>query len=282
MAELMEHVQVLADEIGPRPVSTEEEHQASLYVAQHLQDAGLEVDVDEFMTPTGVRWPYAISFALVILGTVLSGIGTFVPGLATTFFAIGLLFVVASMVIYFTERLNKPILSKMLSRGVSQNVIARYVPSSVARERRRRKIVVVAHVDTVRSHPEAMPAVVNALPILKKVIYYCMIGTAVVFAIRILPIPWPETIDFVLWIISVIACLFLLVCLVCIVVNRFMPYVSGANVNASSLAVLIGLAQRLMDPAERERYAKENADDFEVGLLLFNERHQGKARFPFL
>ena len=41
MAELMEHVQVLTDEIGPRPVSTEEEHQASLYVAQNLQDAGL-------------------------------------------------------------------------------------------------------------------------------------------------------------------------------------------------------------------------------------------------
>ena len=98
MAELMEHVQVLTDEIGPRPVSTEEEHQASLYVAQNLQDAGLEVNIDEFATPTGVRWPYALSFALVILGTVLSGLGKFVPGLSTTFFALGLLLVAAALV----------------------------------------------------------------------------------------------------------------------------------------------------------------------------------------
>ena len=138
MAELMEHVQALAEEIGPRPVSTEEEHQASLYVAQNLQEAGLEVDIDEFATPTGVRWPYALSFLFVMLGTVLSGLGKFVPGLSTTFFAIGLLFVVASVVFYFTEYLGRPILSKALTRGVSQNVVARYVPSSVARERRRR------------------------------------------------------------------------------------------------------------------------------------------------
>ena len=259
MAELMEHVQVLTDEIGPRPVSTEEEHQASLYVAQNLQDAGLEVNIDEFATPTGVRWPYALSFALVILGTVLSGLGKFVPGLSTTFFALGLLLVAAALVFYFTERLNRPILSKALCRGVSQNVVARYVPSSVARERRRRKVVVVAHLDTVRAQPEAMPAVVNALPVLKKVQYFCMIGVGVALFVRILPIPWPETVDFALWIVSLVACAFLLVCAGCIVVNRFMPYVSGANDNASSVAVMLGLAQRLLDPAERERYAKESA-----------------------
>ncbi|MGN0039307.1 MAG: M28 family peptidase [Coriobacteriales bacterium] len=259
MAELMEHVQVLTDEIGPRPVSTEEEHQASLYVAQNLQDAGLEVNIDEFATPTGVRWPYALSFALIILGTVLSGLGKFVPGLSTTFFALGLLLVAAALVFYFTERLGRPILSKALCRGVSQNVVARYVPSSVARERRRRKVVVVAHLDTVRAQPEAMPAVVNALPVLKKVLYFCMIGVGVAFLVRMLPIPWPETVDFVLWIVSLVACAFLLVCAGCIVANRFMPYVTGANDNASAIAVMLGLAQRLLDPAERERYAKEAA-----------------------
>ena len=259
MAELMEHVQVLTDEIGPRPVSTEEEHQASLYVAQNLQDAGLEVNIDEFATPTGVRWPYALSFGLIIMGTVLSGLGKFVPGLSTTFFAIGLLLVAAALVFFFTERFNRPILSKALCRGVSQNVVARYVPSSVARERRRRKVVVVAHLDTVRAQPEAMPAVVNALPILKKAAYFCMIGLGAAFLIRMLPFPWPETVDFVLWIVSLIACVFLLLWMLCIAANRFTPYVSGANDNASSIAVMLGLARRLLDPAERERFAKETA-----------------------
>ncbi len=269
MAELMEHVQALAEEIGPRPVSTEEEHQASLYVAQNLQEAGLEVDIDEFATPTGVRWPYALSFLLVMLGTVLSGLGKFVPGLSTTFFAIGLLFVVASVVFYFTEYLGRPILSKALTRGVSQNVVARYVPSSVARERRRRKVIVVAHVDTVRAQPEAMPALVNIMPILKKSIYYCMIAMAAIFVVRMLPFPWPDTVDFVLWIVSLVIGAFLLVCALCIVINRFMPYVSGANDNASSLAVLIGLARRLLDPSERERYAKEDGE--EAPEVLYDE-----------
>lgn len=261
MADLIEHVQVLADEIGPRPVSTEEENQASLYVAQNLRDAGLEVDIDEFATPTGVRWPYALSFALLIAGTLLSGVSIFVPGLATTFYAVGLLLAIVSAVIYFTEHTNRPILSKMLARGVSQNIVARYVPSSVARERRRRKIIFVAHVDTVRAQPEAMPALVNALPVLKKAIYYCMIAVPVLLFVRLLPLPWPDTVDLALWIISIVACIFLFVCMGCIIANRFMPYVSGANDNASSIAVLLGLAKRLLDPTERERYAKEDSDE---------------------
>lgn len=75
MADLMEYVNVLADQIGPRPVSTEEEHQASIYIAQELSDDGLDVSVDEFATPSGVRWPYVLAFAAAALGTVISGIG---------------------------------------------------------------------------------------------------------------------------------------------------------------------------------------------------------------
>ena len=260
MAELMEHVQVLADEIGPRPVSTEEEHRASLYVEEVLRNEGLEVDVDEFNTSTGVRWPYAISFILAIVGTLVSGLGKFVPGLSTMFFALGLIMVAVSLFIYLTERLGRPVFSKMLERGVSQNVVARYVPSSVARERRRRKIIFVAHIDTVRAQPEAMPSVVNALPVFKQVLYYVMIAVPVLLVVRMLPLPWPDTVDFALWIVSLVGCVFLLVCFICIVANRFMPYVTGANDNASSIAVLLGLAKRLLDPAERERYAKEDQE----------------------
>ena len=140
MAELMEHVRELAEDIGPRPVSTEEEHRASLYVADQLEELGLKVDVDEFATPTGVKWPYAVSFLCIAVSTIISGLGRFMPALSTTMYALGLLLLIVSLVIYFTERLDKPLLSKLLVRGVSQNVVARYVPSSVARERRRRKI----------------------------------------------------------------------------------------------------------------------------------------------
>ncbi|MGI6032035.1 MAG: M28 family peptidase [Coriobacteriales bacterium] len=257
MAELMDHVKVLADQIGPRPVSTEEEHQTSLYVAQELTDDGLDVTVDEFATPTGTRWPYVIAYALAILGTIISGVGIFVPGIAASMYLVGLIFLAVAFFIYYSEYYNKPFLSNRRAGGISQNVVAKYVPSSVQREQRRRKVVVVAHVDTVRAQPEAMPAVIQRLPLLKRILFYVMIGVLVIEVVRLLPIPWPDGVDFALWIISLIACVYLLLAMICIIASRFMPYLSGANDNASSISVLLSVAKRLLDPEERERYAVE-------------------------
>lgn len=255
MAELMEHVRVLADQIGPRPVSTEEEHQSSLYIAQELTDEGLEVDVDEFATPTGVRWPYAVAFLAVTLGTLITGMGIFVPGIAMTMFLIGIVFIVVGVVIYYAEHNGKPLLSRMRSGGVSQNVVARYIPSSVARESRRRKVVIVAHVDTVRAQPEVMPNFVQKTPLMRKIVFYDALAVLALAIVRLLPLPWPDVVDLILWIISLIGCLYLLAAAGCIVANKFMPYIAGGNDNASSVAVLLGTAKRLLDPEEREKHA---------------------------
>lgn len=257
MAELMDYVNVLADQIGPRPVSTEEEHQASLYIAQELTEDGLDVSADEFATPTGVRWPYAAAFAALALGTIVSGIGIFAPGISLSMFVVGMILIIAGAFVYYTEYNNQPFLSKMRAGGVSQNVVAKYVPSSVARETRRRKIIIAAHVDTVRVQPEVGPRFISYNPLLRKIVFYCVIGIAAVTFVRLLPLPWPDAIDTVLWVISLIAALYLLVAAGCIVANRFTPYISGGNDNASSVSVLLSVARRLLDPEERERYAME-------------------------
>ena len=255
MAELMDHVSMIAEQIGPRPVSTEEEHEAAEYVAQQFKSAGLDVDIDEFTTPTGTKWPYAVSFGIVIIATLVSGLSVFLPDLTTSWYALSLLFTLVGFAIYFTERSGRPFLSKMLVKGVSQNVVAKYVPSSVVHERRRRKIIFVAHIDTTRAHLEANPKIVNNLPLIKKVIYFDMIGLLALLVLRVLPLPWPAVVDTVLLVISLIGCLLLLAAIVCIVAQRFGGFVCGANDNASSLAVIINLAQRFLDPKERERLA---------------------------
>ncbi len=257
MAELMDHVGVLADQIGPRPVSTEEEHQTSLYVAQELTDEGLETTVDEFATPTGVRWPYAVAFGAVTAGVIISGIGAFVPAISLSMLIIGLILVLAGVFVYYTEYNNRPFLSKMRAGGVSQNVVAKYIPSSVARETRRRKVIIVAHVDTVRAQPEASSQFISYTPLLRKIIFYCMIALAGITFIRVLPFPWPDAIDLILWVLSLFGCAYLLVAAGCIIANRFMPFVSGGNDNASSVAVMLSVAKRLLDPEARERYANE-------------------------
>ena len=259
MAELMDHVRVLADQIGPRPVSTEEEHQTSLYVAQELTDSGFEVNVDEFATPTGARWAYALAFVAVALGTVVSGIGIFVPGIALSMFVVGIVLVAAGVFVYYTELNHNPFLSKLRAGGVSQNVVAKHVPASVARDTRSRKVVVVAHVDTVRAQPEVMPQLVQYTPLLRKILYYDMIALAAIVIVRALPLPWPDAIDLVLWIVSLIGSLYALVAAGCIVANRFMPYISGANDNASAVAVMLTVAKRLLDPDERAKAAERRA-----------------------
>lgn len=260
MADLMEYVNVLADQIGPRPVSTEEEHQASLYIAQELSDDGLDVSVDEFATPSGVRWPFVLAYAAAALGTVISGIGIFVPGISLSMFIIGLILVVAGFFIYFTEHNSNPILSKMRANGVSQNVVAKYVPDNVARDsRRRKKIIIAAHVDTVRAQPEASSKIIGYAPLLHKIIFYCMIGLVAVLFIRLLPLPWPEVIDTILWVVSLIASVFVLAAAACIVASRFTPYISGGNDNASSIAVLLSVARLLVNPNERERFTRERS-----------------------
>lgn len=266
MADLMEYVNVLADQIGPRPVSTEEEHQASLYIAQELSDDGLDVSVDEFATPSGVRWPYVLAYVASALGTVISGIGIFVPGISLSMFIIGLILVAAGLFIYFTENNNNPILSKMRASGVSQNVVAKYVPASMAHDsRRRKKIIIAAHVDTVRAQPEASPQLIGHAPLLHKIIFYCMVGLVAVLFIRLLPLPWPEVIDTVLWVISLIASVYVLAAAACIVASRFTPYISGGNDNASSIAVLLSVARLLVNPDERERYMRDHS--FRFGLV---------------
>lgn len=257
MAELMDYVKVLADQIGPRPVSTEEEHQASLYIAQELTDDGLDVSADEFATPTGVRWPYAVAFGVLALGTIVSGIGIFAPGISLSMFVVGMILVLGGAFIYYTEYNSQPFLSKMRAGGVSQNVVAKYVPSSVARETHRRKIIIAAHVDTVRVQPEVGPQFIAYNPLLRKIIFFSVIGIVAVTFIRLLPLPWPDAIDIVLWVISLIASIYLLVAAACIVASRFTPYISGGNDNASSISVLLSVARRLLDPEERERYAME-------------------------
>ncbi len=259
MAELIDHVEALADNIGPRSVSTEEERQASMYVAQELTNDELDVSVDEFSTPTGTRWPYAVAFGCMIAGTIFSGLGKFFSYLAGPLMFLGFLFVAAGFAIYYTEHNNRSFLASRRMNGISQNVVAKYVPSSVARERHRRKVVVVAHVDTVRSQLEASPSIVNYLPLLLKILYYVMIGLGVVLIVRILPLPWPDSVDFALWVISLIACVVPLAGLVCIIASRFTPYVAGGNDNASALAVLLGVAKRVLDPEERERFMKERS-----------------------
>ena len=119
MPELMDHVAYLSQEIGPRPAGTEEEQQAALYITEQMQkDAGLSAVIEDFNSASNAETPRAICCAI-----------TFVIALASLFLPVlaipAMVLTALSAILYVLEVGGKPIISRFLARGVSQNVVDR-------------------------------------------------------------------------------------------------------------------------------------------------------------
>ena len=161
MAELNEHVAYLSQEIGPRPAGTEEEQRAALYISEQFSaEAGLTTAMEDFQCNPDSSLPR----------TLCSGVAVLVTLVATIVGALAIPAIVVSLIcaaLAAAEVFDKPVLSRLLNRGVSQNVVARYLPAkSPTRASRRRKVIVVANYDSGKVRRDlngAMPAV---LPIL--------------------------------------------------------------------------------------------------------------------
>ena len=71
MAQLLDHVEYLSREIGPRPAGTEEEQQAALYIADQLQqESGFHAEIEEFTSSSNLEGA---------LPKIMSGISAFTP-----------------------------------------------------------------------------------------------------------------------------------------------------------------------------------------------------------
>ena len=67
MAEIMQHLTALADEIGPRPATSDAESRAADYIESVFVARGLEPEVQEFDAPRTYSWAYVIYYLLTIV-----------------------------------------------------------------------------------------------------------------------------------------------------------------------------------------------------------------------
>ena len=150
MAQPLDYVDYLSKEIGPRPAGTEEEQQAALYIADEFQkETGFSASIEEFRSSSNLEGGRAILAMVTIVVSILAMLFNVLTGPA---FILALI----SAIIYVLEVNDRPILSKLLARGESQNVVVRYQPSpnpNAKRGQRQRKIVLVAHYDTGKVTP---------------------------------------------------------------------------------------------------------------------------------
>ena len=237
MPELIDYVRTLAEEIGPRPATTDSEHRASEWLATTFGSYGLETEVHDFNAPRTYSWAYVIYHVLTLASAYFAG---FRPYLVWPAFA------VSAIVAFFlwSDLDTRWGLVRIMPSGPSQNVIARHVPRTRRGERLRR-IVVVAHYDSARASLAFSPGMVGNFPTTFALLKWATFLTPVM--ILLMALPFTASLDPWLWYLTMLTSAYLLVPLV-INVHRelFMPFVAGANDNASGVAAMLGVMERLV------------------------------------
>ncbi|MFR5829315.1 MAG: aminopeptidase, partial [Adlercreutzia equolifaciens] len=237
MAELNEHVAYLSQEIGPRPAGTEEEQRAALYISEQFSaEAGLTTAMEDFQCNPDSSLPRTLCSGVAVLVTLVA---TIVGALAVPAIVVSLICAALAA----AEVFDKPVLSRLLNRGVSQNVVARYLHAkSPTRASRRRKVIVVANYDSGKVRRDlngAMPAV---LPILIGLM--ATLVSPLLLAIRMVLAP-DGTVLVVFNVLLAVAMVVAVLPVASFLLEKFANYNEGANCNAAGVAVLLEVASRV-------------------------------------
>ena len=255
MAELLDHIEYLSKEIGPRPAGTEEEQQAALYIADQLQqEAGFHAEIEEFTSSSNLEGARAIPSVIIVVVTVLAMIfnAFTIPALILTLIAAA---------VYALEAFDCNVVSKMLARGASQNVVAKYQPNGEktpgGRRGRSRKVVLVAHYDTGKVKPAVVSKIDSTgLPI-GMICIAAMAVTAFLLLVRIFVGGAGGPAAVILNVLTIIALIIVALPIVKAVLYRVAPYNEGANNNATGTAALIEIARRISQGSVSEAELSE-------------------------
>lgn len=240
MAEIIDDVIHLTQEIGPHPAGTEEEQQAALYLAGELQkESGFTPVIEDFQCVTNDQIPRLVCFGLALVAVIVSIV---FPVAAIPCF----LLVALAAVVFVLEILGKPVISRLLRTGASQNVVAKYQPSAAGGVARRRKVILVANYDSGKVlKPEQSP-IAAFLPILQKVTTVALIVAAVLLLFRATFFATDTgAVSSVLTMLLVICAILFVLPIVRSVLHMVAPFSHSANNNASGVAVLLDVARQV-------------------------------------
>ena len=244
MTQLMDHVTYLSKEIGPRPAGTEEEQRAALYITEQFQkEAGFAASMEDFSSSSNVEAGLAVMAGVVVVVTILAMIFSV---LAIPAFILA----AAAAVVYSLEEFDKPIISRILSRGASQNVVAKYIPANDTEDAVRprgssRKIILMAHYDTGNVTPPIVDRLERTKLPLAIMCVAGVIAATFFLLIRIFVASGGGMGLLVLNVLSVIAIVLCLYPIAKALLIRTSPYNEGAVNNATGTAALIEVARRI-------------------------------------
>lgn len=258
MAGSMDDIRLLAEDIGARPASTEEEYFAASNLEKRFRSHGLQTGLDEFSVPTFANLGYGIAYAVIGLLGILSQLNDVVRIIA----AIVTLIIA---VIVILERLGRPIVLTASRNGRSQNVIGRHPAQSPLTGSAPKPVIIVAHYDSGRGSLLSHPAIARYGNIIRYVVDATVILVPFLLILSIIG-ALPDALTTVLNVLLVIASVPLLLVGASIVASHFtMPYTSGANDNASGVAAMLGVLERVRPTDGSGRDATDMAGHPEGG-----------------
>ncbi|MGI6216657.1 MAG: hypothetical protein ACOYIK_03480 [Coriobacteriales bacterium] len=252
MSDIKSRVHDLSMDLPSRDVGSRGEELASETLADDLYSLGLQTDIDGFTCPGNLRISRSIYFALELIAALIC---VFSPSMRVLALVLG---IVGLVMLYISYTKLDP-LGSLFSKYDSQNVVARYIPEGLGNSPRRGKIVITAHYDVKKPSLFQIPAIRRFYPIVRKVLIGADIAVPVCTILAMLP--FPEIVSTIFAVIGLIAGIIALIQIVDQVLGAFLKTPKGSNNNASGLAVMYALAEKMVtadvkvpvSPEETER-----------------------------
>lgn len=243
MGTIREYTEALTEQVGSRPATSANERQAAEWFGRQIAALGLEADIEDFDTPRTLKWAFCCAY--VLFAAAVFGFTFFEP--ASWLRWLPTILAVVATVVVGCEHEGKQALSRLMPKGPSQNVVARYSPHAKYGERRR-KIVLVAHLDTPSGtfiNKESSARLYRFIVI--SAFWAMVLGSIALLALTVFFKETSSLRSYLWWTSAALAVIPTLLVLDCVVGSFMVAPSPGANDSASGLAVLLGVADSLAE-----------------------------------
>lgn len=242
----------LSEEIGARPVGTDEEQAAAFYIKEEFdKQNNLDTEIQEFKCSMNPGIPRVAESVFCALSSIIAVV-------SSAFLIPCTIIAVICGVLFILDYFDVFTLSTFLSNAPSQNVVAKYTPSTGKTGGRSKKVVLITNYDSEKVRPErtTFKAIAKFLP------YIELGGVALTILVMLLSLLAGANAFFnILLVVDAISCLVLPLMFV---FQQVGPYNAAANCNAASVAVMLDVAEKLNNeiiaPAAPKQYGRQVAE----------------------
>lgn len=254
MSEIQQDVAYLASTVGARPAGTEEEQLAASYMNQHLSSLpGISSEIEEFSCAPRYELLHGICFGVAAIISILACISSLflLPAFILT--------LVCAIPVVF-DAMGRPLLNRVANQGISQNVVAKFVPQNT-RTHRTRKIILMASIDSPLAQPERAGFLGSIHGYVRMASVYAAIALPVIWLLRWLFASEASGAGLIFWqIVSIIGLVLVAIPAILAVVHTQLPLPEGANSNASGIATIMEVARQVSAQEAGDIFGHENAE----------------------